>query len=203
MSPRDFDFEGSGHKGAAFEQKGREERNIANLLAIFGNAEANKTLTELSKIKKDQWKSMGETLGVLKDFMDTGGISFFDRIEETWSLQVQNALSPLLNEINELVATALKPIMPLIMATLNEATDWIKVAVGSWEAVFTGEWDEVLKDIEAKMPDWFKEWKNLFQDTLWKFLEKILKPFWEATLAPATQATASWLADFWHSLGWI
>ena len=48
--PREFEFEGSGHKGPAFEQKGMEDRNLTTLLKILSNKTTQKSVEALSLI---------------------------------------------------------------------------------------------------------------------------------------------------------
>jgi len=169
-------------------------------------------MEKASKIKEREWKAMTGTLGALKDIVDAGGLEgMFDRLGETWSLQVENALSPLVNEVSQLVAEALKPIMPMINATLNEATDWITISVGSWEAIFTGKWDEVFKDISAKMPAWMIDFKNMVNQWWYDVLTQWQRDR-QAQIAAGTaagQAALSWANDvnqwwyeLWGSLGW-
>ena len=175
--------------------------------------QANEFMEKASKIKEKEWKAMTGTLGALKDIIDAGGLEgMFDRLGKTWELQVENALAPLFNEVSQLVADALRPIMPLINATLNEATDWITISVGSWEAIFTQKWDEVFHDIEAKMPDWMKDIKNAINKYFYDLGQ------WWAEQSKATTQTFSkatqgfkdwandvnqWWYDYWKSMGWV
>ena len=171
--------------------------------------EAKKFMEIASKIKLQEWKAMTGTLGSLKDIVDSGGMEgMFDRLAENWSLQVEDALSPLTNEISQAVSDALAPIMPEIQATLNEATDWIKIGVGSWKAVFTNEWDEVFEDINAKMPDWMKDFKNMFREWLYDLQQGVGAEFEEATSGRLTDIETwgndvnQWWYELWISLGW-
>ena len=186
--------------------------NLERVADAGGWEQAAKFMEQASKIKEREWKAMTATVGVFKDLMREGGVEgMFERLADTWELQVQNALSPLTNEVTQLVAEALKPIMPMITAVLNEATTWITIAVGSWEAVFTGEWDEVFKDIEAKMPEWMKDFKNSLNQW-WYETYNEWKRDRDAQIAAGTaagQAALSWANDvnqwwydLWGSLGW-
>ena len=186
--------------------------NLERVADAGGWEQAAKFMEQASKIKEKEWKAMTATVGVFKDLMREGGVEgMFERLADTWELQVQNALSPLTNEVTQLVAEALKPIMPMITAVLNEATTWITIAVGSWEAVFTGEWDEVFKDIEAKMPEWMKDFKNSLNQW-WYETYNEWKRDRDAQIAAGTaigqdirtwgNEVNQWWYDLWGSLGW-
>lgn len=122
---------------------------------------SEKALLIIAKIKAKQWKEMGKTVTQMREFTEANVIeSFLEGIKEAWSLQVADALSPLKNEVRELVSTALEPIMPLITTVLNEATTWVGVAVNSWKAILTGQWDVFFKYMNANMSDDMKVLKN-------------------------------------------
>ena len=166
---------------------------------------SDKTLALLGKIKSKQWKAMGETVIGMRELVDAGGTGdFFSDLADSWSLEVEKALSPLKNEINDLINEALKPIMPLIKATLNEATEWIAISVGSWEAIITGEWDRVFQLISDKMPVAFKLWKNDINQFFYDMDKNIMN--WLDDLA---KKVTQWGKDvgkawssFWKSMGW-
>ena len=212
MSPKDFEIDPIGLKGFGFEEKGYQERNMENLVNILSNKEATETLTQIAKVKKEEWNAMSTTITGMTELVQMGGLEgVFGRFEENLSLQVENALSPLTNEVNQLVAEALKPILPMISATLNEATDWITISVGSWEAVFTGKWDEVFEDISAKMPDWMKDFKNMvnqwWYDTLNAWKDALRDQIALGTEIGTNITTwgnevNQWWYDLWISLGW-
>ena len=216
--PKDFEFEGSGFKGAEFEQKGLRERNLDSLLKIFGSDEATETLTELAKVKPKTWKAMGETITLFADFIDEGtfgGLSDIGQdFKDTLSLQVEDALSPLTNQIDQALSEALSPIMPEIQAFTNEVASWFKIAIGSWEAIIKGDWDEVLQDITDIMPDWFKVMKNDFRDRLDEMFNNLrsgsIEGLSNLPALPTGVGTgfdiaagivAAW-TGFWHDLGW-
>ena len=73
--PKDFEFEGSGFKGAAFEQKGMEERNLQTLLKSLSNKETQKSIEALSNIERDEWKTMAITETMLNSFVSLVGTS--------------------------------------------------------------------------------------------------------------------------------
>ena len=170
--------------------------------------QAKKFVEAAAKIKPKQWIAMTETIGVLGDFLDSGVSGAISDIgqdfQTTLSLQVEAALAPLQNQINQALSEALAPIMPEIVIFTNEIAEWFSIAIGSWKAIITGEWEEVFADISKKMPDWFKEWKNevnqMFYDfgkawsEGWEELGKGWEGFWK-------DIGAGW-SGFWRDLGW-
>ena len=216
--PKDFEFEGTGHRGAAFEQKGLEERNLATLLKTLSNKETQKTIEDLSKIKPQAWKAMGNTIETLADFVEGGVFGGLKDIgqdfKDTLSLQVEEALSPLKNQIDQALSDAFAPIMPEIQAFTTEMADWFALSIGSWKALITGQWDDVLADITKKMPDWFKTMKNNFRewwDDLWSDIGR--GDIGRTADIPGvplggsigidigTAIVAAW-TGFWSDLGW-
>jgi len=175
-------------------------------------------LEKMSKIKPQAWKAMGETIVILKDFVDDGVIGGFKDIgqdlKDSLSLTVQEALSPLKNEVEQAFAEALEPIMPEIQAFTMEKASWFRIAIGTWEAVIKGQWDDVLQDISDKMPDWFKRLKNDFRDRLDEMFANLLSgsieglsnmpglPTGVGTGFDIAQAIVAAWTGFWSDLGW-
>lgn len=193
----------SPRKDWEFEKKGFEERNLEDLIKIFGSKPATETLTSLAKVDKKTWQSMGTTVGVLKDFAASGGVKYFDTIQETWELQVENALSPLTNQITESVAKILEPIMPMITAFIDEMTILISDGMTVWKAILTGEWDEWFKTMEAKMPEWLKIYKNAIQEFFYRIFQNIENFIRDAAANPMVADIATWVGQFWNNMGWI
>ena len=122
-----------------------------------GGAATNKTLKLLAKIKAKEWKAMGETVEQMRDF--TGGMdSLAANLKETLSLQVENALAPLMNEVDAAVMEALAPIMPLISEFLTEVGEMFSLGLGAITALIEGDWDEFIK---KETIDFQKDMENL------------------------------------------
>lgn len=86
-------------------------------------------IKEVGNVRPEQWKKITETLKVVKGFIDvdTGVLeSFKEDIKSTLSLKMEELLSPIQNSIDELWATALKPIMPF----LQDVVGGIAVVIG-------------------------------------------------------------------------
>ena len=170
--------------------------------------QAKKFMEVAVKIKPKQWIAMTETIGVLGDFLDSGVSGAISDIgqdfQTTLSLQVEAALAPLQNQINQALSEALAPIMPEIVIFTNEIAEWFSISIGSWKAIITGDWEAVLQDITNKMPDWFKQWKNEINQALYDFgkawgegaeeLGKGWEGFWK-------DIGRGW-SGFWRDLGW-
>lgn len=116
----------SGFKGAAFEQKGMEERNLQVLLKSLSNKETQKAIENLSKIEKDEWKAMAATAVMLNSFVSLGGTSelatiLTTSIGDTITLQIESILTPITNEINQAITNALTPfITDILTPVIND-----------------------------------------------------------------------------------
>lgn len=181
--------------------------------------EAGNFMLHASKIKEKEWKAMTGTLGALKEIITTGGLEgMLDRLEARWTLQVENALAPLTNEVTQLVADALAPILPMIVATLAEVTNYFTLGMGALEAGLTGTWDEWIREqtisFQKGMAGWSEDWIKFHTDV--QILMRGLERYWETwvnsqnmTRQSQTQTLATWQNqiqqgwyDFWSALGW-
>ena len=111
--------------GQAFHLPAAQNKNIDNLLKIFGKKEATDALTELGKMDKNTWKDVKDTVIGLKDFVVGGGISTIkEEIRQVLNEEVTGIMSPLLNEFQPLFSLfydAIEPILPLI----QDVVTWI------------------------------------------------------------------------------
>lgn len=122
---------GSGFKGAAFEQKGMEERNLQTLLKSLSNKETQKSIEALSKIERDEWTAMAITATTLNNFLSLGGPSelinsITSSIETTIKLQIDSLLSPINNEINTAINEILGPFINNVLTpAVNTLTNFL------------------------------------------------------------------------------
>ena len=166
---------------------------------------SEKTLAILGKIKAKQWKAMGKTVEQMREFAEEGGMgAFVGDLKDTLSLQVQDALAPLKNEVNEALMEALAPIMPTIVQFLTDGTDFLVIGIKSWEAILTGKWDEFIKWMEANTSAELKKWRRDVQNW-WADMMKGWEGFWD----DLEKGTHGFFADigkgwsgFWRDLGW-
>lgn len=177
--------------------------------------QAKKFVEAAAKIKPKQWKAMTETIGVLGKFLDSGVSGALSDIgqdfKDTLSLQLEAALAPLSNQIDQALSEALAPIMPEIVIFTNEIAEWFSISIGSWKAIITGEWDDVLQDITNIMPDWFKQWKNSINQYFYEFGQD-WEEFWREFTKGADELGQGWegfwkdigrgWSGFWRDLGW-
>ena len=173
-------------------------------IAIQGGwKEAEKTISTLAKIKPQAWKAMGETIGILEDFLEGGVIGGLADIgqdlKETVSLKVQEALSPIKNEVEQALAEALAPIMPAIQAIATEVATLFGRGMGAIEAIVTGKWDEWLKQETINFQKILDETLtgNLAEMRL--NMQKFLKMTEEGDFF---RALAKGWEGFWSDLGW-
>ena len=118
---------GSGRRGFGFEQKGFQERNLGLLLETLSKKETQKSIEALSKIDKDEWIAMSNTVTTLNNFISLGGVStLVSSIKETIRLQIESLLSPLTNEINQAITDILTPfINDILNPMINDLTTFL------------------------------------------------------------------------------
>ena len=130
---------GSGFRGAGFEQKGFQERNLALLLNTLSQKETAKSIEALSKVERDEWKAIAEAATQLNSFVSLGGTSALvttltSSVEKTIQLQIESLLSPLTNEINQAISDIITPfITDLLTPLINSLNDFLaenKVGAG-------------------------------------------------------------------------
>lgn len=185
------------------EAGGFEERATERELEL-----QNQVIINMAKIKPKGWIAIGKTVEILSDFVEGGVIGGFKDIgqdlKESLSLTIQEAMSPLKNEIEQSLAEALEPIMPEIQAFTTEIAGWFRIAIGSWEALIKGDWDAVLADISKKMPDWLKQFKNDFNRYLFEASQERISDFeqWRQDMDTLFGNIAAGWSGFWSDLGW-
>ena len=157
---------------------------------------SEKTLKLLGKIKKDQWKAMGDTVLDMKEFTEAGGMDLLGSLEESLTLKVEELLSPLKNEIMDKVNTVLEPFMPFISTAVNEATTYMTRGMDAITAALTGKFDawllEETKTLQKEMDTW-----GGWVDTLRRQLHNLLGE-WNRQV----KFFARTWSNFWRSLGW-
>ena len=141
--PKDLEFEGTGHKGAAFEQKGLSERNLQNLLETLSDKTAQKSVQALSKIDKDEWSDMASMAGSMQQMSAMGGVvmilaSTFEQFLEDIQNSLKAAVAPALNEIYAILNTWILPGLNLIMPYVAEGIHWVGEGI---DFVMEGLWD--------------------------------------------------------------
>ena len=117
--------------GVDGSQKGLLPSNLEKVADAGGWDEstlehAKAFMYESAKIKKSQWMSMNENLIILKDIGAAGNLEILtslpDRIMDTINLKVDELFAPLQNEINQLIANAMQPIIDLLNPAINNLT---------------------------------------------------------------------------------
>ena len=84
--------------------------------------QAKKFMESISEVEPEQWKRLTETLSKVKAFIDVDSSVFGtmkDSIVDTIILKKDEIFAPITNEINELINTALEPILPAIEWLVN------------------------------------------------------------------------------------
>jgi len=154
--PKDFDFMGTGFKGAGFELKGQQERNLDSLLTILNTKPATDTLTAIAKVDKETWGNIKSTVSDLKGLASGSDLSILsgigDSITETIKTELNAVTSELQNAINTSINDLLEPFMPAIEVGLNTITSIITTGFSAWTALFTGKWADFEARIEELFP---------------------------------------------------
>ena len=151
--PKNMDFEGSGHKGAGFEQKGYSERNLQSLLMTLGSSgKAQEAIKDLSKIDKNQWIGIATHMDFLGSLVGITGTDFDvlsgirDTLKDVITTEINAALTPLKNEIIGVINTLLEPFMPYITEAVNELSSYMGTSINFWEALLTGKLDDFARE---------------------------------------------------------
>jgi len=110
--------------GQTFHLPAAQAKNFGNLLKIFGKKEATEAITEMAKTKSSTWSDIKDTVVDLKSFTAIGGVgAIVGRVQESISLTLEDALSPLSNEVNQLITdwmtTNITPILNDIISRLS------------------------------------------------------------------------------------
>ena len=124
-----------------------QNRNLGNLLKIFGSKQATDALKEMSKVKASTWTDIKDTVSDLNTLSTGGGTgAIISSFRDTVELTIEQQLSPLTNEVNQLITdwiTAnITPILNDIISGLtnlvsdNSTGGLIGSIVGSFVALF-------------------------------------------------------------------
>ena len=120
--PRDVDIQ----PGSTFHLPAAQDKNIQNLLKIFGKKEATQALTEMAKVDKSTWGDIRSTVSDLKQISALGGRSnIIAGFKATVDLQIESLFSSFTNEVDQLIADALSPIQELINDIVNDLSQFI------------------------------------------------------------------------------
>lgn len=150
-----------------FELKGYQERNIETLLKTLSSKEANKTITELAKIEKQEWAMMGLIMSNVKDITENGlagltdigvGEELLSSLKDTLKTELNSALAPLKNELMDAINTLLEPIMPYLEWGINTLATMISVGTSALRGLITGNFSDLNRTIEQLFPG-ANEWK--------------------------------------------
>lgn len=156
--------------------------------------EAEKAATILAKIKKDQWKAMSETILELKELPGLGDM--YTSLEDSLKLEMEKLFSPLKNEINDLITTAMEPFMPFVKQALNEAVTYLTRGMDFLTALLTGKLDTWMTKetttLQKEIDKWPDEWKKIHTNVQ-KFIYEMEKSW--------ARIGKTW-SDFWRGLGY-
>ena len=166
------DITGSGFKGAGFEMKGFQERNLDNLLKRLGSKPVQKAIEDLSNIEKDEWSAIATTATSLQEFVGLGGNTalfqnFGSSIKDTLKIELQYITAPLLNEINGVINSVLEPFLPMLETAINEVNSAIQIGMGAIEAIISGKLDQYLRNLKLEMQDEVSAWQKQSSETFW------------------------------------
>lgn len=102
------------------------QTNIKALLKIFKKKEATDALTVLAKIKSETWVDIRNSVGDLKEFATMGGTAkIVQTLKDTIQLQLDQAMSPITNQLNSIVTEVLGPIYKGLQAIASELATFV------------------------------------------------------------------------------
>lgn len=177
--------EAPGERGWEFEKKGYQERNLQNLLQTLSTREAQKTITELAKIDKEEWKLMGGVINEVQELATTGiaGLSdvgvasdLLNSLKDTLRTEFNALLAPLKNELMNMINQLIAPLLPAIQASINEIMTFLQTSFNAWEAILTldkNAWEQLflefqkvpeLMDIKEKWHTLLAEWATVYRE---------------------------------------
>ena len=96
---------------------------------------ALEVIKAIREIKPEHWKTISETVTLLKGFIDIDASpaikSMLDGVSDTFELKVSEIFAPLTNEFNALINELLEPLMPLLLDLITWITPTIK-EIAKW-----------------------------------------------------------------------
>ena len=124
-----------------------QNRNLGDLLRIFGSKQATDALKEMAKVKASTWTDIKDTVSDLSTLSTGGGTgAIISSFRDTVELTIAQQFSPLSNEVNQLITdwitTNITPILNTIISDLtnlvsdNSAGGLIGGIVGSVASIF-------------------------------------------------------------------
>ena len=157
--PKDLDFEGTGHKGAEFEMKGYQERNLQNLLQTLKKKEVNESVKALADLEENEWNiiatstsTLADVGGYLGQLSGLGGLG--QSITDQLKLQMNQILAPIYNEIYGMIGSLIEPLYPYIEDAVNGLVEVMNLGTGAITALIEGRFDE-----------WFDETRLRYQES--------------------------------------
>ena len=182
-----------------------QNRNLGNLLKIFGNKQATDALKEMAKVKASTWTDIKDTVSDLKVLSTGGGTgAIITSFKDTIDLSLEAAISPLSNEVNQLITDwMIDNITPKLTDIVNDLAAFISEnRVGGTAGGIAGQilafflpggriWEIVGALVGASIQDFFenpKEPGDLWFSGLHNFIKEFEANMLENTRLRAEEA---------------
>lgn len=112
--------------GSTFFLPAAQEKNLTTLLGVLGKKEATKAIEAIGKTDTNSWTKIDNVVGNLNSIVEAGGISpMITSFKEAVQLQLNAFVTPLTNQINTLVATALDPLKVQLTDIFNDLSTFV------------------------------------------------------------------------------
>ena len=104
-----------------------QNRNLGDLLRIFGSKQATDALKEMAKVKASTWTDIKDTVSDLSTLSTGGGTgAIINSFRDTIELSLEGAISPLSNEVNQLITDWMtENITPFLTDISNDLANFI------------------------------------------------------------------------------
>lgn len=120
--PKDVDI----RPGQTFHLPAAQEKNVESLLKVLSKKEATEALSEIGKLNNSGWNDIKESVIGLNEFMISGGVSSMgQQIKDVIELQIEAILTPITNEINQIIVDAFNPILEKLSPLINDLSQFI------------------------------------------------------------------------------
>jgi len=112
--------------GQAFHLPAAQQKNLTTLLGVLNKKEATEAITAIGKMDRGMWSDARITIEGIKSIVEAGGLgAITESFMETIKLQIEDMLSPLTNEINQLIGEVMAPIKVLLNDIINNLSQFI------------------------------------------------------------------------------
>ena len=112
--------------GQTFHLPAAQQKNLSTLLGVLKKREATEAIKAMGEMDRGMWSDARDTMGSIRAIVESGGLgAITESFTETIKLQIEDMLSPLTNEINQLIGEVMAPIKVLLNDIINELSQFV------------------------------------------------------------------------------